>query len=525
MAIIDDKNLPARRPFVIDGTSRVIDRTAQTATLRLPVPQTTPSSTFAQKAGQKALGMAKSGANKAGRAWAGLSGATGLVTNAATPSEDYYERFGMARYDDSRGALGHFGIRALGYASDVGNAMSGGTIGDAFFADKIRQKKEAQQVQNTPTPTNNQANTDTQNQRFYYKKTPKNDVQNPLDVDINPIHAENPTAQPSSQSQSYAPQSGLGIPNNNPNYQALMEQINNMQQRTMSDTQAYFGRPTSTPQRDWQNEAQRKELLRQATTVHKGATGLTAAQMRLAHELSNDDIKMEQERHLQQNNLNHQLLQEQMQQQGQNQRALASEQGAMARAVMNEQGQNNRFNIGHGLDVYKTMQGGQQTQAELGLRLAELQHRSNNDQQDRMAQNEQMSLYKQFANAKDDTERDQILTQMAVLQGKAPSSGGASGKDRYMTVDIGDDYDPQTGTRYSLGQVLYDTQTGQYVGSDGRSFGVNGLTAQSQKPPEQIADLKKRLDGVSANEAKKIVLEAGYSPESVDAILAELKGA
>lgn len=150
MAIIDDKNLPARRPFTIDGTSRVIDRTAQTATPRLPAPQTTPSPTFAQKAGQKALGMAKSGATKAGRAWTGLSGLTGLVTNAATPSEDYYERFGMARYDDSRGALGHFGVRALGYASDVGNAMSGGTIGDAFFADKIRQKKEVQQAQNTP---------------------------------------------------------------------------------------------------------------------------------------------------------------------------------------------------------------------------------------------------------------------------------------------------------------------------------------------------------------------------------------
>ena len=488
MAIIDDKNLPTRRPFTIDGTSKAV-------TPRLPAPQTTPNPTFTQKAGQKALSMAKSGANKAGRAWIGLSGATGLVTNAATPSEDYYERFGMARYDDSRGALGHFGIRALGYASDVGNAMSGGTIGDAFFADKIRQKKEVQQAQNTPTPTNNQANTDAQNQRISHNSNTQR----------TPIYTQSDTEQTtqvSSQPQSYAPQFGLGIPNNNPNYQALMEQINNMQQRTMSDTQAYFGRPTHAPQRDWQNEAQRKALLREATTPIKGAKGLTAAQMRLAHELSNDDIKMEQERHLQQNNLNHQLLQEQMQQQGQNQRTLVGEQGAMARAVMNEQGQNNRFNIGHGLDVYKTMQGGQQTQAELGLRLAELQHRSNNDQQDRMAQNEQMSLYQQFANAKDDTERDQILTQMAVLQGKAPSGGGASGKDRYMTVDIGDDYDPKTGIRYSLGQVLYDTQTGQYVGSDGRSFGVNGLTAQSQKSPEQLADLKKRLDGVSANEAK-----------------------
>lgn len=520
MAIIDDnKNLPIRRPFTIDGTARVIDKTAQTP--KLPAPQATPTTTT-PTLGQKAWGVAKAGANKAGRAWAGLSGVTGLVANASTPSEDYYERFGMARYDDSRGALGHFGIRALGYASDVGNALSGGTIGDALFADKIRQKQEAEQAKSTPTPTqSNQQDKLKALSNQMAEPNKKISAYRTYDTQITPQTTQSNTVP----QQTYTPQLGLGIPNNNPNYQALMEQINNMQQRTMSDTQAYFGRPTHAPQRDWENEAQRKDLLRQATTVYKGAHGLTANQLRLAYELSNDDIKMEQERHLQQNNLNHQLLQEHLQQQGQNQRTLANEQGAMARAVMNEQGQNSRFNIGHGLDVYKTMQGGQQSQAELGLRLAELQQRSNNDQQDRMAQNEQMNLYQQFANAKDDGERDQILTQMAVLQGKAPTGGGVSGKDRYMTVDIGDDYDPETGTRYSLGQVLYDTQTGQYVGSDGRSFGVSGLTAQSQKSPEQMAELKKRLDGVSTNEAKKIVLEAGYSPESVDAIIAELKGA
>ena len=80
---------------------------------------------------------------------------TGIINNTATPSEDYYERFGMARYDDSRGSLGHFGVRALGYASDIGNALTGGTIGDLVFADKIRQKQEAEKVtqtQNAATP-------------------------------------------------------------------------------------------------------------------------------------------------------------------------------------------------------------------------------------------------------------------------------------------------------------------------------------------------------------------------------------
>ena len=478
----------------------------------LPPPSTTtPSPNIITQSSPSLAQKAWNGTKKIGKvaskSWTGFAGMTGIINNTATPSEDYYERFGMARYDDSRGSLGHFGVRALGYASDIGNALTGGTIGDLVFADKIRQKQEAEKVtqtQNAATPSQQEKAPDPIPQ----------EVQTPISEVQNTATSNNTTPQP------YISQVGFGLPNNNPNYQTLVEQINQMQQRTMADTQAYFGRPTRTPQRSWENEAQRKALLQEATTPIKGARGLTAAQMRLAHELSNDDIKMEQERHLQQNNLNHQLQQERLQQQGQNQRTLANEQGAMARAAMNEQGANQRFNIGHGLDVYKTMQGGQQAQAELGLRLAEFNQKSNNDQQDRMTQNEQMSLYQQFANAKDDSERDKILTQMAVLHGKSPIGDGGN----YATMNAPDYYDERIQDFAKGGQMLYNTKTGEIVGANGRSFGVNGLTTQSQKSPEQMAELKKRLDGVSASEAKKIVLEAGYSPESVDTIIAELKG-
>lgn len=215
MAIIDDnKNLPIRRPFTIDGTARVIDKTAQTP--KLPAPQATPTTTT-PTLGQKAWGVAKAGANKAGRSWVGLSGLTGLAANASTPSEDYYERFGMPRYDDSRGALGHFGVRSLGYASDVGNALSGGTIGDLVFADKIRQKQEAEQAKNTPTPTqSNQQDKpkDLSNQMAEPDKQGNVDTQNL----ITPQATQSNTVP----QQTYTPQLGLGILNNNPNYQALM---------------------------------------------------------------------------------------------------------------------------------------------------------------------------------------------------------------------------------------------------------------------------------------------------------------
>ena len=422
------------------------------------------------------------GTKGVGKVLTGLAGINGLIDNAITPSEDYYERFGMTPYDDSRGALGHFGVRALGFASDVGNALSGGTIGDIFFADKIRKKQEAEKAKQAQNADKSPQQSKVPNPTDTNSSTPTSEVQNI-------VAPNNTTPQP------YIPQMGVGVPVNNRNYTELVNQINQMQQRAMADTQAYFGKSAHIPHRDQENQQQREALLRQATTVHKGAHGLTANQMRLAHELTNDDIKLAQERYMQQNNLNHQLQQEQLQQQAQNARTLTGEQGAMARAVMNEQGANQRFNIGHGLDVYKTMQNGQQTQAELGLRLAELQQRSNNDQQDRMAQNEQMNLYQQFINAKDDAERDNIWTKMAVLQGKPPS-GGTNGtlKDNFITVKNADG-----------GEDLIDLRT---------------LQAGGQKQIDFDALEKEMAKDSSVEDKKAILSKYGVSPAEYQAILA-----
>lgn len=455
----------------------------------LPPPSTTtPSPNMTTQSrpslAQKAWNGTKKIGKGASKLWVGMAGINGLIDNAMTPSEDYYERFGMTPYDDSRGALGHFGVRALGYASDLGNALTGGTIGDLVFADKIRQKKEAEQAQNTPTPTQS-----TQQDKLKALSDQMTTPKAPQNIQPN---TEQPAIPTATTSQTYTPQMGMGVPVNNPNYAELVNQINQMQQRTMADTQAYFGKPAHTPRRDQENQQQREELLRQATTVHKGAHGLTANQLRLAHELTNDDIKLAQERYMQQNNLNHQLQQEQLQQQAQNARTLAGEQGAMARTAMNEQGVNQRFNIGHGLDVYKTMQNGQQTQAELGLRLAELQQRSNNDQQDRMAQNEQMNLYQQFANAKDDVERDKILTQMAVLQGKPLTSGTL--KDNFITVKNVDG-----------GEDLIDLRT---------------LQTGGQKQIDFDALEKEMAKDATAEDKKAILSKYGVSPAEYQAVLA-----
>lgn len=357
--------------------------------------------------GAKAMGSV------AGRA---LPAVGGLIANAGTDSEDYYERFGMNPYDDSRGALSHFGVRALGFASDVGNALTLGLAGDHLFRDKIRKNNEALASQTAQSQTTPQATGENKRTYYGYDKP-----------------AQNAQSQ-TSQSQAVQNASGLnpptattyqapsrfqgGLTSTNQNYGELVKQVENSQKQLLENQNANLGTRVFAPQRDWQNEAQRKALLQEATTPIKGARGLTANQMRLAHELTQDDIKLAQERYLQQNNLNHQLLQEQLQQDGQNARTLANEQGQNARFGANLGLDAQKFHQNLNLDVAKFNQDRQNSQYELGLKGADLRARLNSQAMDDKTKAEKINLYNQYINAKDDEQRDKILTQMAVLTGQ-----------------------------------------------------------------------------------------------------------
>ena len=425
------------------------------------------------------------------------------IANAFTPSEDYYERFGMNPYDDSRGALGHFGVRALGFASDLGNALTLGQAGKYLFQDKIRQNNEAlakEQANSAPQESSTQAD----------KLKALSEQMQPEAPQSQPIQIGGIGNNAISQSLANTPQATPyqgGLKAENPNYHALMKQVE--QSGTLADNQKPFlGIKTRAPQRDWENEAQRKDLLQQATTVIKGAHGLTANQMRLAHELSNDDIKMEQERHLQQNQLNHQLQQEQLQQQAQNQRALLGETGQTARAIMNEQGQNARFNTNFGLDVAKFNQDAQNSQYELGLKGADLHSRLQSQAIDDSVKQGHLDLYNQFINAKDDEQRDKILTQMAVLSGK----GGGDKGDSYATMNLGEQYDPETQMTINRGQALYNTRTGQVVG--GQSGQNNNA---NWNDPKNLQAFEKELTSkkVTGEQAQAIAQKYGIPPEFI----------
>lgn len=98
------------------------------------------------------LGRAKQGEGvlkRAGRA-VGRTGALGALASTAldtanTPTEEYRKRFGLETNDPS--LLGDIGVRALGAASDLGNAMTLGFAGRAF-----RDREDTGEAQAAPAP-------------------------------------------------------------------------------------------------------------------------------------------------------------------------------------------------------------------------------------------------------------------------------------------------------------------------------------------------------------------------------------
>lgn len=449
--------------------------------------------------GQKVGGFAKKSVIGLGRGVGGLAKG-GLVASAlmaapktigegfAKDTQEYYDRYGWdsSSDTDAGGLVKDFGVRTLGMVQDLGQNIIEGTFLDA-----------------NPVPSDN-------NTPSYQKTT--NENQNPVQDTTwqpKPIQIGN-TEQSLLPNAPQATKFQGGLKADNPNYQAVLEQVGQVGQAMMDKQhQRPLGTDIYVPQRGWENEAHRKDLLQQATTVHKGANGLTAAQMRLAHELSNDDIKMEQERYLQQNNLNHQLQQEQLQQQAQNQRAILGETGQMARAIMGEQGQNARFNQNFGLDVAKFNQDAQNSQYELGLKGADLRSRLQSQALDDSVKAGHIDLYNQFINAKDDEQRDKILTQIAVLTGRGgggQQSSGGSLKDNFIVMTDKDGNDKLVDLRTMQG--------GQSQGNPDWHKDPNIL-----KGIEQVNE-----KGGTADEIRQAYIALGVPADQVDAVLAQRQG-
>jgi hypothetical protein len=423
-----------------------------------------------------------------------LGAASALFANAATPSEDYRERFGFG--DQSPEDLGtvkgfakDFGIRGLGYASDLGNALTFGQAG-RFYADKQRIASEAKAAQpefntkqNNPNVVvnnpfgNNKAPPTTQTQPEV--QTPSNSVQNSDPYAIqqkgNSFSYANPGAAAQARANGIREGERLGFkvePANDPRGVANLfantqemgpteQQIQNaIAQREMNlglGMRGYGNNPVQAPQRNEAQEAERQAVIRAASTPIAGARGLTANQVRTLSDLQQGEDNRANQRYTTDANNVAALQREAMGQAGQN-----------YRTELNEQGTNNRYNSGLNLEAQKFNATNDLANREFNLSATEKGFGIRNS-----ARLEK--LYEQYDKAETDEQRQSIQEKISRYTGKAES-----GKDRYMTVGGGQEWNNEAMAMVNRPQQLFDTQTQQFVNTPAASSTnlPNGMTRQ-----------------------------------------------
>jgi hypothetical protein len=429
-----------------------------------------------------------------------LGAASALFANAATPSEDYRERFGFG--DQSPEDLGtvkgfakDFGIRGLGYASDLGNALTFGQAG-RFYADKQRIASEAKAAQPEFNNKQNKPNTVVNNpfgnnktppttQTQPEAQTPSNSVQNSDPYAIqqkgNSFSYANPSAAAQARADGIREGEGLGFkvrPVNDPRGVANLfantqemgpteQQIQNaIAQREMNlglGMRGYGNNPVQAPQRNEAQEAERQAVIRAASTPIAGARGLTANQVRTLSDLQQGEDNRANQRYTTDANNVAALQREAMGQAGQN-----------YRTELGEQGTNNRFNANLGFDAQKFQATNDLANREFNLNATEKGFGIRNS-----ARLEK--LYEQYDKAETDEQRQSIQEKISRYTGKAES-----GKDRYMTVGGGQEWNNEAMAMVNRPQQLFDTQTQQFV---------NTPQGSTQQPLQNHIDaLKKNPD-------------------------------
>lgn len=407
-----------------------------------------------------------------------LGAASSLFANAATPSEEYRERFGIGDQSPedlgtAKGFAKDFGVRALGYASDLGNALTFGQAG-RFYADKQRIASEAKAAQPEFNAKQNNPNTVVNNPFGNNKTTPTTQAQPEVQAPSSLVQNSDPyTIQQKGNSFSYANPGaaaqarangvregeGIGLkvrPANDPKGVANFmqntremgsteQQIQNaFAQKEMNMGMQGFGgrqRQIETPQRTDAQEAERQDVIRAASKMIKGANGLTANQMRILSDLQQGDDTRANQRYTTDANNQASLQREAMGQAAQN-----------YRTELGEQGTNNRFNANLGFDAQKFQATNDLANREFNLNATEKGFGIRNS-----ARVEK--LYEQYDLAKSDQDRKAIQEKInRYTDGKADS-----GKDRYMTVGGGQEWSEQAGGMVNRPQQIFDTQTQQYI--------------------------------------------------------------
>lgn len=464
----------------------------------LPAPAAPPANpSFLARAGSKALGAAKGLGVLHGIG----SMVSGAVDGFNTSTEDYATRMGLDPNAD-RGEFTNFGIRTAGVLSDVGNAATFGQLGKRFDDKNLNRAKVdlAEQQKHFDAINSQRGKTPTDVPDKQVPPPPSmNQQMNDAMYGQEPVQGQAPVSAPSNDpykirqngnSFSYAnpqgaaqaraagtpePQSsGITGKANDPNgvanfmantrpMGASQEQIDRAIQQSMNGGQGFGIQYPRRPTRTDEQEAERKNVLQQISAPIQGARGMTSNQRAQLMEMqTSEDTRATTMYNTDANNATSQSNNN-----SNNAANIAQtvmrEQGSNDRAVLGENGQNSRYGAGlqQDRDKFNREMSLTETKEGFGIRNAGRVEKLN----------------EMYDKAKTDEQRQSIQQRINRLTGAKDQSG----KDRYMTVGGGQEYNKEEGVMINRPQQIFDTQTGRLMNIDGTPAGGQGSTVDNSQ--------------------------------------------
>ncbi|AYO54382.1 hypothetical protein [Acinetobacter wuhouensis] len=201
-------------------------------------------------------------------------------------------------------------------------------------------------------------------------------------------------------------------------------------------------RRAQIPQRTVEQEAERQEIIRAASTPIKGARGLTANQIRTLSDMNQGDANRANDVYKTDANNDATIQREAMGQSAQNYRAELGEQGA-----------NSRLNANLNLDAQKF-------NASNDLANRQFSAEQLNNMPARMKQAYELNLLKQYEAAETAEERQSLTEKLGMVRGQQSQQGGS----RVMAINGGETID-EKGNIIKNADVLINNQTGQRIDS------------------------------------------------------------
>lgn len=447
---------------------------------------------FLERAGSKAMGAAKG----LGVLHGVGSMVSGAVDGFNTSTEDYATRMGLDPNAD-RGMAANLGIRTAGVLSDVGNAATFGMLGQRFPDKQLNQAKadlESQQQrfaahnakQGAAAPTAPKAAApsiqQSMNDAMYgqapapQSNTPQGNDPYRIQQQGNSFSYANPGAAAQARANGVPELQASGItgrandPRGVANFMAntremgaSQEQIDRAIQQSMNGGQGFGIQYPERPRRTDEQEAERNNAIRQIQAPIQGARGMTSSQRSQLMEMqTGEDTRATTMYNTDANNATSQSNNS-----SNNAANIAQtmmrEQGSNERAVLGENGQNSRYGLGLQQDREKFNREMSLTETKEGFGIRNATRVE--------------KLNEMYDKAETDEQRQSIQQRINRLTGAKDQSG----KDRYMTVGGGQEYNQQEGVMINRPQQIFDTQTGRMLNMDGSPASGQGGAVDNAK--------------------------------------------